>query len=56
MSDPVKFLESTENSLKIHLAEWKDSNCVTDTFIVEHRWGDVKEEGKPWRFINHVPA
>merc|ERR1719341_2531667 len=39
--DPVKFVESTENSLKVHLVEWKDANCLTDTFIVLHRQGDA---------------
>ena len=35
---PDKFVESSENSLSVHLDGWQDTNCRTVYFIVEQRW------------------
>merc|ERR1712130_966193 len=34
---PDKFVESSENSLSVHLDGWQDTNCRTVYFIVEQR-------------------
>ena len=36
--EPDKFVESTKNSLTVHLGGWQDVNCPTVRFTVEHRW------------------
>ena len=39
MPEPDKFVESSENSLSVHLAGWKeDANCLTFFFMVDQRW------------------
>merc|ERR1719500_446912 len=50
---PDKFVESSENSLSLHLDGWQDSNCPTVYFIVEQRergkeeWSSVSRSAKP---------
>ena len=36
--EPVKFVDSSENSLSVHLDQWQDANCPTVYFTVEQRW------------------
>ena len=36
--EPDKFVESSENSLSVHLDGWKEANCETETFMVDQRW------------------
>ena len=38
MPEPDKFVESSENSLSVHLGSWQDANCPTVFFTVEQRW------------------
>ena len=38
VSEPDKFIESSENSLTVHLDGWQDFNCPTSYFSVEQRW------------------
>ena len=38
MPEPHKFVESSENSLSVHLEGWQDANCPTVYFMVEQRW------------------
>merc|ERR1719289_213236 len=50
---PDKFVESSENSLSVHLDGWQDANCPTVYFIVEQRergkeeWSSVSRSAKP---------
>merc|ERR1719381_244845 len=50
---PDKFVESSENSLSVHLDGWQDTNCPTVYFIVEQRergkeeWSSVSRSAKP---------
>merc|ERR1711931_362069 len=50
---PDKFVESSENSLSLHLDGWQDTNCPTVYFIVEQRergreeWSSVSRSAKP---------
>merc|ERR1712233_201756 len=50
---PDKFVESSENSLSVHLDGWQDTNCRTVYFIVEQRergkeeWSSVSRRAKP---------
>merc|ERR1719341_1017900 len=45
---PDKFLESSENSISVHLNGWQDANCPTVNFIVVQR-----EQGKEeWSFVS----
>merc|ERR1719209_2723825 len=50
---PDKFVESSENSLSLHLDGWQDANCPTVYFIVEQRergneeWSSVSRSAKP---------
>merc|ERR1719187_813476 len=50
---PDKFVESSENSLSLHLDGWQDTNCPTVFFIVEQRergreeWSSVSRSAKP---------
>merc|ERR1719209_1349472 len=50
---PDKFVESSENSLSLHLDGWQDANCPTVYFIVEQRergqqeWSSVSRNAKP---------
>merc|ERR1719341_2652521 len=45
---PDKFLESSENSISVHLNGWQDANCPTVNFIVAQR-----EQGKEeWSFVS----
>merc|ERR1719391_315372 len=51
--EPDKFVESSENSLSVHLASWQDANCETIFFMVEQRergneeWSSVSRSAKP---------
>ena len=36
--EPDKFVESSENSLSVHLDGWQDANCPSVYFVVEQRW------------------
>merc|ERR1712130_1024790 len=51
--EPDKFVESSENSLSVHLASWQDANCETYFFVVEQRergkeeWSSVSRKAKP---------
>ena len=38
MPEPDKLVESSENSLSVHLDNWQDANCPTVSFVVEQRW------------------
>merc|ERR1711971_396143 len=48
-----KFVESSENSLNVHLGSWQDANCPTVFFMVEQRergkeeWSSVSKSAKP---------
>merc|ERR1712172_297122 len=48
-----KFVESSENSLSVHLGSWQDANCPTVFFMVEQRergkeeWSSVSKSAKP---------
>merc|ERR1719175_21163 len=50
---PDKFVESSKNSLSVHLDGWQDTNCPTVYFIVEQRergkeeWSSVSRSAKP---------
>ena len=35
--EPDKLVESSENSLSVHLEGWQDANCETILFMVEQR-------------------
>merc|ERR1719295_2429104 len=51
--EPDKFVESSENSLSVHLDSWQDANCPTVFFMVEQRergkeeWSSVSRSAKP---------
>merc|ERR1712212_597695 len=52
--EPDKFVESSENSLSVHLEGWQeDANCETIFFMVEQRergqeeWSSVSRSAKP---------
>merc|ERR1719175_279821 len=51
--EPDKFVESSENSLSVHLDSWQDANCPTVFFMVEQRergqeeWSSVSRNAKP---------
>merc|ERR1719381_96133 len=51
--EPDKFVESSENSLSVHLDSWQDANCPTVFFMVEQRergkeeWSSVSRRAKP---------
>ena len=39
--EPDKFVESSENSLSVHLEGWQeDASCETIFFMVEQRWSN----------------
>ena len=42
MPEPDKFVESSENSLSVHLDGWQDANCHTVFFMVEQRWTKLR--------------
>merc|ERR1719365_145959 len=37
VSQPDKFVKSSDNSLEVHLDGWEDTNCRTLSFVVEQR-------------------
>merc|ERR1719295_70918 len=51
--EPDKFVESSENSLSVHLDGWQDANCPTVYFVMEQRergkkeWSSVSRSAKP---------
>jgi len=51
--EPDKFVESSENSLSVHLDGWQDANCPTVDFILQQRergteeWSYVGRRAKP---------
>merc|ERR1719193_2648614 len=51
--EPDKFVDSSENSLSVHLDQWQDANCPTVYFTVEQRergqqeWSSVSRNAKP---------
>ena len=49
MPEPDKFVESSENSLSLHLEGWQDTNCPTVYFMVEQRWSLISSG---FRWIN----
>ena len=38
MPEPDKLVESSKNSLSVHLDNWQDANCPTVSFMVEQRY------------------
>merc|ERR1719209_2348094 len=50
---PDKFVESSDNSLSVHLDRWEETNCRTLSFVVEQRqrgeedWSLVSRSAKP---------
>ena len=49
--EPDKFVESSENSLSLHLEGWQDTNCPTVYFMVEQRWSLICSSNKNACFI-----
>merc|ERR1712172_255797 len=51
--EPDKFVESSENSLSLHLGSWREANCETIWFLVDQRkrgdeeWSSVSRSAKP---------
>merc|ERR1711970_1237280 len=51
--EPDKFVESSENSLSVHLDSWQEANCETYFFMVDQRkrgeeeWSSVTRSAKP---------
>merc|ERR1719239_311044 len=50
---PDKFVESSDNSLSVHLDGWEEANCRASSFVVEQRqhgeedWSLVSRSAKP---------
>merc|ERR1711971_520253 len=51
--EPDKFVESSENSLSLHLSSWREANCEAIFYMVDQRkrgdeeWSSVSRSAKP---------